>query len=157
MRTRREIELDTFMPIVKEKLAMGGEVQIQAAGNSMYPLFRHGKDLVTLKGIEKKPLKKYDIILYQRDDKKYVLHRIVGIKREGYVLRGDNQYVNEYPIREDQVIAKVSGFCRNGKRKTCGDLSYRVYVVLWVHSVHPRHIVCALKNRVKHLFGKGGI
>lgn len=157
LRNKKEIILDEFMPIVKEKLEMGGEVQLRAAGNSMYPLFRHGKDLVTLKKAEKDTLKKYDMILYQRDDKTYVLHRIVGRGKEGYVLRGDNQYVNEYPVREDQIIAKICSFCRNGKKRRCEDFSYRIYAVMWVNSVFLRRVLRAVKNRIKRLGNKGGI
>lgn len=135
----QSVAFDSMMEIINEKLSAGGDVLISASGNSMYPLFRHQKDQVRLSRVER-TLKKYDMILYKRDNGQYVLHRIVGVGEEGFILRGDAQTVNEYPIRENQIIAKVSGFARKGKEHTCDEMSYRFYVYLWTHTVLLRRI-----------------
>jgi hypothetical protein len=44
------------------------------------------------------PPKKYDVIFYRRENGQYVLHRIIKIKKDGYVCRGDNQTAKEYPV-----------------------------------------------------------
>lgn len=135
----QSVAFDSMMEVISEKLSVGGDVLISASGDSMYPLFRHQKDQVRLSRVER-TLKKYDMILYRRDNGQYVLHRIVGVGEEGFILRGDAQTVNEYPIRENQIIAKVSGFARKGKEHTCDEMSYRFYVYLWTHTVLLRRI-----------------
>lgn len=138
-KSSQSVAFDSMMEVISEKLSVGGDVLISASGNSMYPLFRHQKDQVRLSKAEG-TLKKYDMILYRRDNGQYVLHRIVGIGANGFILRGDAQTVNEYPVREDQVIAKVSGFVRKGKEYTCNEMLYRLYVYLWTHTVLLRRI-----------------
>lgn len=142
----QNVAFDSMMEVIKEKFSFGGEVIISASGNSMYPLFRHQKDQVCLRSAEGEDLKKYDMILYQRENGQYVLHRIVGSGEKGFVLRGDGQVVNEYPIRTEQVIAKVSGFTRNGKKYTCSHPGYRVYVCVWMHTVMLRKVWGKGKN-----------
>ena len=77
-KSKRYAALDEMMPVIREKLDAGGEVRLPASGRSMTPLFRDGKDTVILEAADKKGLKKYDMILYRRDNGQYVLHRIVG-------------------------------------------------------------------------------
>ena len=47
----------------------------------MLPLLREGVDSVMLSLAEE--IKKYDMVLYQRDDGQFVLHRVVGIEDSG--------------------------------------------------------------------------
>lgn len=144
---KREVQLEMLMPVIKEKLNLGAEVNLISSGNSMCPLFHHRKDTVCLKQAVGSDVKKYDMILYQRDNGKYVLHRVVGNGPEGFILRGDNQYENEYPIREDQVIAKVCGFSRNGgNRVSCENIRYRMYAVLWVNTAGLRRMFSKIKR-----------
>lgn len=142
----QNVAFDSMMEVIKEKFSFGGEVIISATGNSMYPLFRHQKDRVCLRSAEGEALKKYDMILYQRENGQYVLHRIVGSGEKGFVLRGDGQAVNEYPVRAEQVIAKVARFTRNGKEYTCSHPGYRVYVYVWTHTVMLRKVWRKGKN-----------
>lgn len=136
----KKVTFDSLMPLITAKLGSEGIVRILSMGNSMYPLFSHKRDQVFLERTDTGNLKKYDMILYQRDNGQYVLHRIVGVGEKGFILRGDAQTVNEYPIRENQIIAKVSGFARKGKEHTCDEMSYRFYVYLWTHTVLLRRI-----------------
>ena len=149
-KSSQSVTFDSMMGVIREKLSGGGDVLISASGNSMYPLFRHQKDQVRLSQAEREQLKKYDMILYQRDSGQYVLHRIVGIGEKGFILRGDAETVNEYPIREDQVIAKVSGFVRKGREHSCDEALYRLYVLVWTHTVLLRRIY----RKGKSILGK---
>ena len=80
-------------------------------GTSMLPMIRARIDTVKLIKPKEK-LKKYDVILYQRKDGTYVLHRIIGIKKNGYVLCGDNQFIKEYNVTDEMIIGVVDGFYR---------------------------------------------
>lgn len=145
------VPLHSLMPLIVEKLHQEGTVKIPARGNSMYPLFRHGRDQVYLRGLQGEDPGQYDMILYRRPNGKYVLHRIVGVREDGYVLRGDGQLVDEYPVRPEWVIARVEGFHRGGRSYTCEHWGYRVYVVLWVHTVWVRRGLAKLRGGLGRL------
>lgn len=143
------VSIEEMAPIIREQIENGGQVSFTPKGNSMLPLFRNNRDIVTLKKPDF-PLKKYSVVFYQRENGQYVLHRLVGIKRATYIMRGDNQIRNESNITKEQIIAIVSEFTRNGKSYRTADLSYRLYSVLWTNTVYIRWMYKVLR----HIAGK---
>ena len=137
----QEIHLEQAMPLIREHLASGQTVRFGPRGISMRPLLRQGKDKVVLSAVTGR-LKKYDLPLYQRDDGKYILHRIVAVG-ETYTCIGDNQYELEYGVRDDQIIAVVSAFDRDGHEFSASNVLYRIYCCVW-HWLRP----------VKRILGK---
>jgi hypothetical protein len=112
----KEISVDRMeelMPLMKECLANGQSVTFSPHGVSMLPILREGRDTVTISAPPEK-LKKYDIILYQRTNGKYVLHRIVGVG-ETYTCIGDNQFVLEKGIARLSRCGNCA-FCADGWR-----------------------------------------
>ena len=103
----------------------------------MLPMLRQGVDSVRLSPIIC-PLKKYDIPLYQRDDGKYVLHRIVGAGPL-YTCMGDNQFRPELGLRPEQMIGVVTAFYRGEREIPVTALSYRLYCRFWHRSRPLRH------------------
>ena len=113
-------------PLIKKAFENGEEFNLITAGTSMLPMLRDRQDTVVLQ--EKKgKLKKYDLPLYKRADGQFVLHRIVGIKKKGYVVSGDNHNVNDYPVTDDQIIAVVSAYVRDGKRISIDSVGDKIY------------------------------
>ena len=133
----KEIALDSIMPIFRETLAAGRSVQFSPRGVSMLPMIRQGIDRVTLSPLPDS-LKKYDLPLYQRDNGKYVLHRIVKVG-ESYTCVGDNQFELEEGLRRDQMIALVTSFTRGDRIIPVTALSYRLYCRFWHYSRPVRH------------------
>ena len=107
---KREIlPLDELAPIIAEALAAGGTFTLYPGGNSMLPTIRPGEDAVVL--ASPKEVGVGDVIFYRRDSGVFVLHRIVGKKKDGsFVLRGDNQFYNEEGILPSQIIAVVAAY-----------------------------------------------
>ena len=149
---KRSVSLEQMMPLIIERLAAGENVQFIPRGTSMRPMIFGGRDHVVLSPVKGK-LKKHDIPLYKRDNGQYVLHRIVRVG-ETYTCMGDNQYHREDGIRQDQILAVVSAFVRNGKRYNVTDFSYRTYSFFWYYSRPIRRCIGAVKWRVKYLFRK---
>ena len=85
----------------REFLAREGKLIYTARGVSMKPLVRPDRDLIVVERLGRPP-KKYDVLLFQRDSGDYVLHRLLEIRKDGYVLCGDNQWYRETGIRPDQ-------------------------------------------------------
>ena len=130
-------KLDELMPHIRETLAQGRSVAIGPKGTSMMPLIRQGKDFVELSPVNGK-LKKYDLPLYQRDNGKYVLHRIVEAGQT-YTCIGDNQFQTEPGLRHDQMIAVVTAFYRGEREVRCSSLGYQIYCRVWHYSRPVRH------------------
>jgi hypothetical protein len=65
---------------------------------------------------------KGDILLYTRNDGKYVLQRVVCIHENCYDLRGNRQYFTKKKITSDQIIAVVKQFRRNGTMHKTNEL-----------------------------------
>jgi hypothetical protein len=128
--------MDEMMPIFREQLATGQSFCFSPKGISMLPMLREGIDRVMLSPLPGE-LKKYDIPLYQRDDGKYVLHRIVQVG-ETYTCIGDNQFQLEPGIRQDQLIAVVTAFYRGERKCSVTAPSYWLYCRAWYHSRHLR-------------------
>lgn len=123
-------QLKDYENVIRSVLDSGGEFQIYPRGTSMLPLLRQGRDWVTVIR-PKKDLKARDIILYKRKNGAYVLHRILDLSPDGYVLCGDNQDYMENGVQQDQIIGVVNGFGINGRRYSTDSRSMRVYEMLW--------------------------
>lgn len=108
------VSMDSMIPLIKEKLNEDGKVIFTPKGTSMLPTIVGEVDTVSLVK-PKFPLAKYSIPLYRRDDGSFVLHRVIGRKNGCYVMRGDNQFVKEKGIREDQIVGVVQSYTHNGE------------------------------------------
>lgn len=125
----RELPLEQIMPLIRERLAEGCSVRLSPRGISMLPMLRQGRDSVVLSPLPER-LKKYDLPLYQREDGKYILHRIVQVS-DDYTCMGDNQFVKEPGVSHAQMIAVVTAFYRGNKLHNVTEPTYRVYCRVW--------------------------
>lgn len=123
----KKISLDEMAPLIREALDNNGTVSFVSAGTSMTPMLRDRKDTITLVKVNGK-LKVGDVPFYQRDNGQYILHRVIFVNDDTYVMRGDNHWYNEYNIRQDQIIGVLSSFERNGKVYSVNDKDYLTYV-----------------------------
>ena len=114
----------------EEILADSGTLIYSNVGNSMFPLLHQGRDLLVIQKANGR-LKKYDIPLYRRDNGQYVLHRVLHVKPDSYVLCGDNQWHKEYGITDRHVLGVLRAIIRSGKEIPIDSFSCRVYAHLW--------------------------
>ena len=123
----------------EEYLEQQGELTYTNVGVSMMPLLRQGKDLFTVRRKERSERCKVgDVALYQRPPDKYVLHRVIEVKPESYVILGDNCVAKEYGIRDEDILAIMTGFVRGGKAHTVSDPGYRLYSFVILHTIPVR-------------------
>lgn len=128
----------------EELLAGDGHLVYKTQGRSMEPMLRQGRDLVVIE----KPsslLKKYDIALYKRGTK-HILHRVIGVKTDHYLIRGDNTYSIEI-VPHSSVIGVLTGFRRNGRQHDVAEHGYRFYVRFW-NGIYPLRLMYV---RLRHL------
>lgn len=102
------------MPLIVEVISSGASFKLYPNGQSMLPTIVAGEDAVELS----KPcgkLKKYDIVLYKRDNGQYVLHRLLKEHGEYYDMCGDNQLEIERNVRKSDVIAVATAIYKGDK------------------------------------------
>jgi len=134
----------TFEEELKEK----GVLVYTNVGTSMRPLIRQGKDVMIIKSFDNCcKLKKMDVPLYKRESGQYVLHRIIKINKDGYVIRGDNTYSNEYGVTDSQILGVLTGVIRNGKEISVNSFGYKVYSYFWLYTYYIRKVVVWMKRK----------
>ena len=111
---------------LKEK----SEVAVLTSGISMRPMLREHRDVVIIERVNR-PLKVNDVPLYRRPNlSSLVLHRIVKVRRDGgYVIRGDNLLLNEYDVKDEDIVGVLKAFYRDGKYYDCAtSVPYKFYI-----------------------------
>ena len=118
---------------IEEEIREKGRLVYSNRGRSMLPLIREGKDVVVLVRPQGK-LRKYDVPLYKPTPftGKYVLHRIIQVRENDYVIRGDNCISKEYGITDADIVGVLSSVIRSGKEVKTTSFSYKFYSRLWV-------------------------
>ncbi|MBQ7800479.1 MAG: S24/S26 family peptidase [Oscillospiraceae bacterium] len=111
--------------VLKEK----GFFVTTTSGVSMMPLFSDRRDRIVIKPAAER-LKKYDVPLYRRGES-LVLHRIIKVRENDYIIRGDNCVLREI-VSDEQIVGVLAEFYRKDKHYTVNDFSYRLYSRLWV-------------------------
>ncbi len=119
----------------EEEIQRTGELVYTNVGYSMMPLIRQHRDLVVIKKPQGR-CRKYDVPLYKRADGKYILHRILAVRPQDYVIRGDNCWKKEYGITDSQIVGVLSAVVRDGKTIPVTDWRYQAYARLW-HASFP--------------------
>lgn len=114
----------------EEILACDGRLIYSSVGNSMLPLIRQGRDLLVIERPTGR-LKRLDIPLYRRDNGQYVLHRIIRVRKNDYVLCGDNRWSREYGITDRNIIGVLTAVIRDGKELPLTGWRFRLYAHLW--------------------------
>ena len=117
-------------------------------GVSMLPLLRQGKDLFTVKRKGSERCKAGDVVLYRRPPNHYVLHRIIKVLPDSYVILGDNSITKEYGIRDEDILGVMTSFVRNGKEHNIEERGYRLYSFAWMHTIELRIFLKKAKARL---------
>lgn len=133
----------SFEDVITEQ----GRLIYTSVGDSMFPLIKEGDLLVIGKVTE--PLKKYDIPLYKRDNGQYILHRIIDIKPDGYVMCGDNRAEAERGIGDCHIIGVLTAVIRDGVESPVGEPVTGLYTRLWYSSLLFRKIVFRVKSIIR--------
>ena len=128
----------------EKMLAEDGRLVYRTRGVSMEPMLRQNRDLVVIE-VPASRLKKYDVALYKRGTS-YVLHRVIGVKDDHYLIRGDNTYALE-TVPDNAVLGVLTAFQRKGKKYSVTDRGYRCCVRFW-NAIYPLR---ALRARCRRM------
>lgn len=130
------------------ELERSGSFTYTNVGVSMLPLLRQGRDLFTISKKQGR-CKKYDVVLYKRPPQAYVLHRVIEVREQDYVILGDNCYNKEYGITDADVVGVMTAFVRKGKAYSVKHKGYQLYARLWYWLYPVRRRYMWLKFRIR--------
>ena len=110
----RIVDIDAYMPVLRELLAQGQSVSLTVTGESMSPFLRHGRDQIRLAAVTAPP-QRGDMVFFRRRNGQYIMHRVLRRMPDGnYAIIGDGQQQVESPIAPEQIFAAVTQVCRKG-------------------------------------------
>ena len=148
--------------IAKELLTKNGKITGLASGISMKPLLRSGKDNAVIIP-NPQHLRENDVVLYRRNENnELILHRIIKITQNGFIIRGDNVYYTEKDVKTQDIIGILKGFYRNGKYHDCENSTlYKLYVLyirisypVRFFSVKSLSLLKRILRKIKHILIK---
>ena len=113
----------------KTKLNKDSVIAFVPTGNSMWPTLKHKGQSVIVEA-KKERLNKFDVALYVRGQNNFILHRVMEVFDDGYLMCGDSQFALE-KVDEDQIFGKMIGFYRGKKYIDCNDEKYKKQIVSW--------------------------
>ncbi len=141
-----------LLPIIEETLERGESFKLPITGTSMNPLLIQGRDFALISKA-RLPLEIGDVPLYRRKDGAFVLHRVVDIKENGeYILCGDNQFLLESGIFDDNIIGIANAFIIKGKEVNAEtDPKYLKHKEKFIKNIKRRHPFARLRYKLYRL------
>ncbi len=141
---------------IEEVLQKNGQYVGPTVGVSMLPMLKNRRDTIVVHAKNAR-LQPKDVALYKWGDR-YILHRVLTVTHEGYIIRGDNCYVDEI-VPEEAVIGVLTEFFRKDKHYFCTDEKYLSYVEKRLKNyklrrffvLPKRKLVAAIKKPIKWL------
>lgn len=124
------VSINETISIIKEKLDNNGEVVFTVTGNSMLPFLKDKETLVTL--IKPyRPLKRGDVVFYHDEKNRWILHRIIKVKKEILIICGDALNRIEY-INPNWVIGIMKSYQYKDKITSCNSKRYKLISAIWM-------------------------
>lgn len=143
----KTIDTVEYLTALRELTEAGQEVSIVITGNSMSPFIVHQRDRICFKKPDR-PLRKGDMVFYQRDNGQFIMHRIVKVHDGCYDIVGDAQMAIERNIREDQIFAIVTKVFRKDKWIGPGNFWWEFFEKVWINLVPYRGIIRAIYGKI---------
>ncbi|MBQ3448029.1 MAG: S24/S26 family peptidase [Synergistaceae bacterium] len=123
---------------IGQYLRENGTLTYANKGSSMWPLLREGRDMFTLRRKDEERCRRGDVVLYRRPPNFYVLHRVIDVRENDYVILGDNCTAREYGITDADILGVMTGFNRGGREYSVDDFGYRLYTFMILHTITIR-------------------
>ncbi len=142
----------------KAKLIQDNLIAFVPGGDSMWPTLKNkGQSVVVQAKTER--LNKFDVALYVRGQNTFILHRVIEVLDDGYLICGDSQFTLE-KVLEDQIFGKMIGFYRGKTYIDVNDSKYKKQVENWYKNKACRRFRIKafflrkkVINKLKRIFG----
>ncbi len=147
----KPIPNDIFFAQVESEIAAGRSVIFKVKGNSMYPFLRNGIDSVKLVPVNQQLVK--NVVVIFKYNGNYILHRIVKIEGDTYIMQGDGVIKTREYCRREDIFGVVTHICRNGGTMVpLNSFKLKFLVKSWLSlSFLRRYLIFFLKKSEKFL------
>ena len=143
----RPLPNDIFFAQVESEIAEGKSVCFKVKGSSMFPLLRNDKDEVCLSPLTETP-EKMDIVLF-RFKGKHILHRIIDVKDDTYIIQGDGIYMSSEYCKKQDIVGIVTSLHKAGwKPVSTSSGWYKFFSALWFKFRFCRRYLLAILWRI---------
>jgi signal peptidase I len=116
-RAKRALSGAGFTVLMEAVLEKGVPFRFTAHGNSMTPFIRDGDVITVAPG----RIRFGDIVAFARPHGgKLTVHRVVGISRDGYLIKGDNLLMPDGCVPRTTLLGRVVGVERRSRRMRLG-------------------------------------
>jgi len=145
---KRILSAEELMEHYRVLLDCGSVLPITVSGVSMLPFLAPSRDTVHLKKPDRE-LRRGDIVLYQRENGRYILHRVYKIEGERVWFVGDAQDTVEGPLSRDCILAYAVYAVRKGKTEKKGSFWWGFFSSFWLLCVGKRKKILKAYGRLK--------
>ncbi|MBO7344827.1 MAG: hypothetical protein J6U92_02680 [Clostridia bacterium] len=147
----------------KTELEKNGVIAFVPKGDSMWPIIKNHKQSVVIRKKEpNEQLKPFDVPFYLRANGAFVLHRIISVTKNGYLVCGDSQFDLEL-VKDEQIFGVLMGFYKGKKYVKADNHKYIRHVEKWYRRKTRRKIILKIfyfrnrvVNKLKRIFKKNG-
>jgi len=109
------IKGDALKALLKEVMERGYSLRFQSGGFSMQPFIRNG-DVLTMAPYLRKDIQAGDVVACEEPvSGRLKVHRVVGKRRNFYLIKGDNSLNTDGWIQRDSIYGRVIRIERKGK------------------------------------------
>ncbi len=125
-------------------LLEGKKIKLRPKGTSMRPFILEDKDQLVI--YPPNTLRKGDIVLARIDGCRYVIHRIIKIKDNRFVLMGDGNLFGYEQCSRDEIFGIADCIFRNEQRISLRSIKARGLAFGWRMLLPIRQIFWKLKH-----------
>lgn len=136
----KTVDTRAYVSMLRDLVREGKEVSMLITGSSMSPFLLSHKDKICFQ-TPNRPLKRGDMVFYERESGQFVMHRICKVKPDGFYIIGDAQSEIEGPVKEEQIFAIVTKVHRRGKWVEPGDFWWEFYEHVWIRMIPLRRMI----------------
>ena len=153
--SKKIVEKEKLIELIRETIKYeNGVFVLTVTGTSMTPTLYPNSSSVALVSAERKPVRKYDIILFQRSNGDIVLHRVIKVLPDGlFLVNGDSQVWTE-KIKRENILAVAQSYTKNNRIVKCSGIHFRCKSAVWcmLRPLRPRifRLSAKLKQLRKH-------
>lgn len=120
-----------YFAAVSPAISAGEPVVFTVTGGSMLPFLGSGRDRVVIRSADFSSLRLGDIVLVKAAEDRYLLHRVIQIKNDSFVTRGDWNPSDDGEFPPEALFARVISVFRNGRTIDASSPLWRAMGKLW--------------------------
>ena len=136
---------------IEDVISEKGVYVSAVSGYSMSPMLKDREDTVAVSAFDG-DLKKYDVALYRVGDK-YILHRVIRVLEDEYIICGDNCVVLER-VPKSAVIGKLCEAWSGEERIDLDSRKYRSYCRRRVRGIYSRKVFRTIRGFAASVLGR---